>query len=51
MTFLYSEIEPYEQGMLNVGDGNLIYWELCGNLNGKPAVVPQVDRDGGRALI
>src|SRR5690348_3633853 len=25
--------------MLDVGDGNLIYWETCGNPSGKPAVV------------
>jgi proline iminopeptidase len=35
----YPEIEPYEQGMLAVGDGNLVYWEACGNPNGKPALV------------
>lgn len=34
-----SEIEPYERGMLDVGDGNLVYWEVCGNPDGKPAVV------------
>lgn len=39
MTVLYPEIEPYEQGMLDVGDGNVIYWEVCGNPEGKPAVV------------
>ena len=36
---LYPAIEPYERGMLDVGDSNLIYWELCGNPQGKPAVV------------
>jgi proline iminopeptidase len=36
---LYPEIEPYEHGMLDVGDGNLVYWEVCGNREGKPAVV------------
>lgn len=36
---LYPEIEPDEQGMLDVGDGNLVYWETCGNPEGKPAVV------------
>jgi len=36
---LYPEIEPYEQGMLDAGDGNLVYWETCGNPRGKPAVV------------
>ncbi len=36
---LYSPIEPYEHGMLEAGDGNLVYWETCGNPRGKPAVV------------
>ena len=36
---LYPEIEPYEHGMLDVGDGNAVYWELCGNPDGAPAVV------------
>jgi proline iminopeptidase len=35
---LYPEIEPNDQGMLEVGDGNLVYWETCGNPDGKPAV-------------
>ncbi len=35
----YPEIEPYEHGMLDVGDGNHLYWEVCGNPGGKPAVV------------
>ncbi|WAU80294.1 alpha/beta fold hydrolase [Streptomyces sp. Qhu-G9] len=35
----YPEIEPYDHGMLDVGDGNLVYWEVCGNPRGKPAVV------------
>src|SRR5256884_3277557 len=39
MTDLYPEIEPYEQGFLEVSDGNSIYWEICGNPDGKPAVV------------
>jgi hypothetical protein len=25
--------------MLDVGDGNLVYWEVCGNPAGKPALV------------
>jgi proline iminopeptidase len=36
---LFPEITPYAHGMLNVGDGNLIYWETCGVPRGKPAVV------------
>lgn len=39
MAVLYPEIKPYEHGMLEVGDGNLVYWETCGNPRGKPAVV------------
>ncbi len=39
MPGLYPEIEPYEHGMLPVGDGNAIYWEVCGNPAGKPALV------------
>ena len=35
----YPEIEPHEQGMLDVGDGQLLYWEVSGNPDGKPAVV------------
>ena len=35
---LYPEFEPYETGMLDVGDGHQLYWELSGNPNGKPAV-------------
>jgi proline iminopeptidase len=36
---LYPEIEPYNKGALEVGDGHTLYWECCGNPNGKPAVV------------
>ncbi|THA86321.1 prolyl aminopeptidase [Streptomyces sp. A0592] len=36
---LYPPVEPYEKGMLDVGDGNLVYWEVCGNPVGKPALV------------
>lgn len=39
MAELYPPIEPYEHGMLDVGDGNRVYWEVCGNPEGKPAVV------------
>ncbi len=35
---LYPPIEPYRQGRLEVGDGHILYWELCGNPHGKPAV-------------
>ena len=35
---LYPPIEPYETGMLDVGDGHTLYWERCGTPGGKPAV-------------
>src|SRR3954452_3353437 len=35
---LYPPIEPYDHGLLDVGDGNRVYWETCGNPDGKPAV-------------
>ncbi len=34
----YPEIEPYDSGLLPVGDGQEIYWETIGNPEGKPAV-------------
>lgn len=34
----YPEIEPFETGMLDVGDGHTIYWERVGTRGGKPAV-------------
>lgn len=36
---LHPPVEPYEKGMLDVGDGNVVYWEVCGNPDGKPALV------------
>jgi hypothetical protein len=39
VTELYPEIEPYDRGMLDVGEGNLVYWDACGNPSGRPAVV------------
>lgn len=39
MTDLYPLIEPYDHGMLEVGEGNQVYWEASGNPDGKPAVL------------
>ncbi|MGW0482783.1 prolyl aminopeptidase [Nonomuraea sp. NPDC003214] len=36
---MYPRIDPYDQGMLDVGDGNLVHWEVSGNPDGKPAVI------------
>jgi proline iminopeptidase len=35
---LYPPIEPHDSGMLEVGDGNRVYWEVCGNPAGKSVV-------------
>lgn len=44
---LYPEIEPYAHGRLDVGDGQQIYWEECGNPAGKPAVFLHGGPGGG----
>lgn len=35
---LYPALEPYAQGMLDVGDGQHIYWETSGNPYGRPVI-------------
>lgn len=35
---LYPEIEPFETGTLDVGDGHQVYWERIGTRGAKPAV-------------
>jgi proline iminopeptidase len=35
---LYPSIEPFETGMLDVGDGHTLYWERCGTKGAKPVV-------------
>ncbi len=35
----YPDIEPYETGLLDTGDGNLVYWETCGNPDGVPVLI------------
>lgn len=44
---LYPPIEPFESGLLDVGDGHQIYWELCGDPRGKPAVFLHGGPGGG----
>ncbi|MDP7323257.1 MAG: prolyl aminopeptidase [Candidatus Woesearchaeota archaeon] len=36
---LFPEIEPYKKGYLKVGGGHRLYYELCGNPEGKPLLV------------
>jgi proline iminopeptidase len=47
MRTLYPEIEPYETGFLEVGDGQSVYWETCGNPAGKPVVFLHGGPGGG----
>jgi len=44
---LYPEIEPYKTGMMDTGEGHEVYWELCGNPKGKPAVILHGGPGGG----
>jgi len=44
---LYPDIEPYESGMLLVGDGHRMYWEQSGNPDGKPVVFLHGGPGGG----
>ncbi|MEO3998659.1 prolyl aminopeptidase [Mesorhizobium sp. CAU 1732] len=44
---LYPEIEPYETGTLDVGDGHVIYWERVGTKGAKPAVFLHGGPGGG----
>ncbi|MFB8280785.1 prolyl aminopeptidase [Nocardia colli] len=44
---LYPEIEAYDSGMLDVGDGQSMYWEVSGNPDGKPVVFLHGGPGGG----
>ena len=44
---LYPEIEPFESGMLDVGEGHSLYWERCGTRGAKPAVFLHGGPGGG----
>ncbi|MFK4752830.1 prolyl aminopeptidase [Oceanobacter antarcticus] len=43
----YPAIEPYDSGMLDVGDGHQIYWERVGTPGAKPAVFLHGGPGGG----
>jgi len=43
----YPPIEPFESGLLDVGDGHQVYWERCGNPRGKPVVFLHGGPGGG----
>ncbi|GAA1548793.1 prolyl aminopeptidase [Actinomadura kijaniata] len=44
---LYPPAEPYDHGLLDVGDGSEIYWETCGNPDGRPALFVHGGPGGG----
>jgi len=46
---LYPPIEPFDSGMLLVGDGQRIAWEVSGNPEGKPVVFLHGGPGGGTA--
>lgn len=47
MRTLYPPIEPYRSGMLPVSDRHTLYWEECGNPDGKPVVMLHGGPGGG----
>lgn len=44
---LYPPIEPFDQRMMDVGDGHTVYVEQCGNPNGIPVLVLHGGPGGG----
>ncbi len=36
---MHPPIDPHDAGMLEVGEDNRLYWEVCGNAHGTPALV------------
>ncbi|MEE2949738.1 MAG: prolyl aminopeptidase [Pseudomonadota bacterium] len=48
---LYPPIEPFETGMLDVGDGHRIYWERCGTKGAKPVVFLHGGPGGGASPL
>ncbi|HWV50332.1 MAG TPA: prolyl aminopeptidase [Microbacterium sp.] len=49
MDALYPPIEPFDSGMLLVGDGQRVAWEVSGNPEGKPVVFLHGGPGGGTA--
>ncbi|GGS41594.1 prolyl aminopeptidase [Actinokineospora fastidiosa] len=44
---MFPPIEPHDSGMLDVGDGDRVYWEVVGDPEGKPAVFAHGGPGGG----
>ena len=45
--YLYPPIDPFDQRMLDVGDGHKVYMEQCGNPDGLPVIVLHGGPGGG----
>ncbi len=45
--FLYPPIDPFDQRIIDMGDGHRIYVEQCGNPNGVPVIVLHGGPGGG----
>lgn len=45
--FLYPQVDPFDQRVLDVGDGHRIYVEQCGNPQGVPVLVVHGGPGGG----
>jgi proline iminopeptidase len=45
----YPPLEPWRSGLLDVGEGHHVYWELCGHPLGRPAVFLHGGPGGGCA--
>ena len=51
MRFFYPPLPALEQGMLDVGDGHQVYWEVSGNPDGKPVVFLHGGPGGGTSPL
>lgn len=47
MRDFYPPVQPYDSGLLDVGDGQHVYWETSGNPGGKPVVFLHGGPGGG----
>ena len=43
----FAPLDPYATGALETGDGHVLYWETCGNPQGKPALFLHGGPGGG----
>jgi proline iminopeptidase len=47
VTFLYPQIEPFDQRLMDMGDGHRVYVEQCGHPQGVPVIVLHGGPGGG----